>query len=98
MKRTLDLGNSGALSLLTSSIVVLSHILLSGLIFLLLFPNILRKSPCLLCQEPPKKIMTVIFFSGPEFTLCKQGAREQITVSVALRPFYSDFRNLERIS
>lgn len=31
--------------------------------------------------------MAVIFFSGPEFTFCEQGAGEQITVSVALRPF-----------
>lgn len=31
--------------------------------------------------------MAVIFFSGPEFTFCEQGTGEQITVSVALRPF-----------
>lgn len=31
--------------------------------------------------------MAVIFFSGPGFTFCEQGAGEQITVSVALRPF-----------
>lgn len=66
--------------------------------FFLYFPTVLTKSSCLLCQETPRKIMAVILFSGPEYTLCEQGAGEQITVSVVLRPFTQDFRNLEGCS
>lgn len=42
--------------------------------------------------------MAVVFFSGPEFTLCEQGAGEPITASGSQATFYSDFSNLEGCS